>query len=306
MLLKPVAGFRGGIQVGLVREGFFLMASVDWSRLQQGLRKGERTPPAEHRLSDLTADLTRMLGDPDPHVRDGLAYPFLATWTEHGVYDDLLAGLGDGMCAGLEVGIGERDTDTVFRRSFSALVLAECIDRDTRVRRQPPSRIMQWGDRLMAWYVRERDLRGFVPGKGWAHAAANGADALGALARSPYFGATELTVVLDVIADRVLDHATPLLVHGEPDRIAHAVMEVLRRDRVPLNVVEPWVRRLEAGARERVLTGADPYLVNGNAQAVLRALYLQLTISPRHPAIRPDLLLALVASLRRVHPAFLG
>ncbi|WP_225869009.1 MULTISPECIES: DUF2785 domain-containing protein [unclassified Nocardioides] len=279
---------------------------MDWSRLQFGLRNGERTPPAEHRLSDLTADLTRMLGDPDPEVRDGLAYPFLATWIEHGVYDDLLAGLGDGMCAGLDVGIGEQDTDTVFRRSFSALVLAECIDRDTRVRRQPPSRLLQWGDRLMAWYVRERDLRGFVASKGWAHAAANGADALGALARSPYFGATELTVVLDVIADRVLDPATPVLLHGEPDRIAHAVMEVLRRDRVPLSVVEPWVRRLENGARVRTPAGVDPYATTGNAQAVLRALYLQLTISPRHPAIRPDLLLTLVASLRRVHPAFLA
>lgn len=282
------------------------MASVDWSRLQQGLRKGDRTPPPEHRLSDLTADLTRMLGDPDPYVRDGIAYPFLATWTEHGVYDDLLAGLGDGMCAGLEVGIGEQGTDTVFRRSFSALVLAECIDRDTRVRRQPPTRIMQWGDRLAAWYVRERDLRGFVPGKGWAHAAANGADALGALARSPYFGATELTVLLDVVADRVLDPETPALLHGEPDRIAHAVMEILRRDRVPLSVVEPWVRRLESGARARATAGSDPYAATGNAQAVLRALYLQLTISPRHPAIRPDLLLSLVASLRRVHPAFLA
>lgn len=282
------------------------MASVDWSRLQQGLRKGDRTPPPEHRLSDLTADLTRMLGDPDPYVRDGIAYPFLATWTEHGVYDDLLAGLGDGMCAGLEVGIGEQGTDTVFRRSFSALVLAECIDRDTRVRRQPPTRIMQWGDRLAAWYVRERDLRGFVPGKGWAHAAANGADALGALARSPYFGATELTVLLDVVADRVLDPETPALLHGEPDRIAHAVMEILRRDRVPLSVVEPWVRRLESGARARAAAGGDPYAATGNAQAVLRALYLQLTISPRHPAIRPDLLLSLVASLRRVHPAFLA
>lgn len=282
------------------------MASVDWARLQQGLRNGDRTPPAEHRLSDLTADLTRMLGDPDPYVRDGIAYPFLATWTEHGVYDDLLAGLGDGMCAGLEVGIGEQGTDTVFRRSFSALVLAECIDRDTRVRRQPPTRIMQWGDRLAAWYVRERDLRGFVPGKGWAHAAANGADALGALARSPYFGATELTVLLDVVADRVLDPATPALQHGEPDRIAHAVLEILRRDRVPLSVVEPWVRRLESGARARAGVDDDPYAATGNAQAVLRALYLQLTISPRHPAIRSDLLLSLVASLRRVHPAFLA
>lgn len=279
--------------------------AVDWVRLQQRLREGEYAPPQEHRLSDLTAQLTRMLGDPDPEIRDGLAYPLLATWIEHGAYDDLLAGLGDGMCAGLSAGVGESGTDSVFRRSFSALVLAECIDRDTLIRRQPPSRILEWGDRLAAWFVRERDLRGFVDGRGWAHAAAHGADALGALARSPYFGATELTVLLDVIADRVLDPATPLLVHGEPDRIAHAVMEILRRDRVPLTIVEPWVNRIEAGARARTRGGADPFLRTGNAQAVLRALYLQLAVSPDHPAVRSDLLLVLVATLRRIHPALL-
>ena len=281
------------------------MASVDWSRLRDGLRNGDYDPPVEHPLPDLTAELTRMLGDPDPEVRDRVAYPFLAVWIEHGVYDDLLAGLGDGMCTGLEVGLGERGTDTVFRRSFSALVLAECIDRDTRVRRQPPSRILSWGDRIAAWYVRERDLRGFVPGKGWAHAAANGADALGALARSAHFGTTELTVLLDVIADRVLIPDTPLLTHGEPDRIAHAVMEILRRDRVPLTILEPWVARLEHGAHGQLSTRVDPFARVGNAQQLLRALYLQLAVSPGHPAVRSDLLLVVVDALRRVHPEFL-
>ncbi len=76
------------------------MVSVDWARLQQALRDGERRPPAGHPIGDLTAQLTQMLGDPDPQVRDGMAYSFLATWIEHGAYDDLLAGLGDGMCAG--------------------------------------------------------------------------------------------------------------------------------------------------------------------------------------------------------------
>ena len=52
--------------------------------------------------------------------------------------------------------------------------------------------------------MRERDLRGFVAGKGWAHAVAHGADALGALARSRQSGRLELTVLLDVVADRLL------------------------------------------------------------------------------------------------------
>ena len=86
--------------------------------------------PEDRPLGDLTAELTTMLGDTDPEARDGTAYPTLATWVRRGVYDDLLAGLGDGMAAGLGVGLGERETDSVFRRSFSALVLGECIARD--------------------------------------------------------------------------------------------------------------------------------------------------------------------------------
>jgi hypothetical protein len=281
------------------------MATVDWELLHRRLRNGDYQPPADQPLVDLTAQLTRMLGDPDPHLRDGIAYPFLATWTERGVYDDLLTGLGDGMCAGLTAGLGESGTDSVFRRSFSVLVLSECIDRDTVVRRLPSAKVMEWGDRLAAWYVRERDLRGFVPGKGWAHAAAHGADAVASLARSPYLGKAELTVLLDVLADRVLDPTTPILVNGEPDRIARAVLEVLRRDVVPLSVVEPWVARIEGGARARGEAGTDPYLVTGNAQAMLRALHLQLVLAPRHPAIRSDLLLVLVDALKRVHRIFL-
>ena len=64
--------------------------------------------PADRPLDDLTAELTTMLGSPDPALRDGTAYPALMTWIERGVYDDLLAGLGDGMATGLLVGIGER------------------------------------------------------------------------------------------------------------------------------------------------------------------------------------------------------
>jgi hypothetical protein len=49
----------------------------------------------------------------------------------------------------------------------------------------------------------------------------------------------------------------------------------------------------------------DPYLISGNAEAFLRALYLQLSLAPAPPAIRPDLLLVLVDALRATNPQFL-
>ncbi len=114
------------------------MESAFWD----GVVAGGHQVPTDRPLADLTAELTTMLGDPDPRRRDGIAYPTLATWVSEGVYDDLLQGLGDGMAAGLTVGLGEDGTDTVFRRSFSAMVLAECIDRASGQRLLPTDSLL--------------------------------------------------------------------------------------------------------------------------------------------------------------------
>jgi hypothetical protein len=278
-----------------------IMTRAYWSQV----RASGLEVPDDRPLAELTTELTTMLGSPDPHMRDGLAYPTLATWIDRGVYDDLLAGLGDGMAAGLTVGLGERDTDSVFRRSFSVLLLAECIDRTNREGLLPGAKLLEWGDRLASWYLREQDLRGFVPGKGWAHTVAHGADALGILARSAHIGTNELTVLLDVIGDRVLSTGDAPFLHGEPDRMALATMTVLRRNVVPLSVVEPWIARIAAGAERPMGNEVDPFASTANAEAFLRALHLQLALAPGGQEIRSDLLLVLVAALRQTNPTYL-
>jgi hypothetical protein len=275
------------------------MESAFWDRV---VAEGHKVP-ADRPLADLTAELTTMLGSADPYLRDEIAYPTLATWVSEGVYDDLLEGLGDGMTSGLAVGIGEAGTDTVFRRSFSALVLAECIERATTVDTAVSGEtVLRWGDRVASWLIRENDLRGFVPGKGWAHALAHGADALGVLAQAPVIGRLELTVLLDVLADRLLAPTMERLVHGEDDRLAMATMQILRRDLVGLEVLEPWVARLAERSRPVADNGDDPYLVTGNVQSYLRSLHLQVALSARPPACRADLLLVLIEQLKKANP----
>ncbi|RYP82267.1 DUF2785 domain-containing protein [Nocardioides guangzhouensis] len=275
------------------------MASGFWDRV---VTHGHQVPQ-DRPLDDLTAELTTMLGSPDAHLRDRVGYSTLATWIHRGVYDELLTGLGDGMAAGLENGLGDNGSDTVFRRSFSALLLGECVARDNEERLLPDNRILRWGDRIAAWYVREQDLRGYVPGKGWAHAAAHGADAIAALAQSAAMGAPELTVLLDVMADRLLLPTDEKFVTGEPDRMAAAVLAVLRRNLVPLSVLEPWIGRLANGARPG--RGDNPWADTFNVQEFLRALHLHLALGGQRPAVRSDLLLALVDALRSTNPHYL-
>lgn len=262
--------------------------------------------PLDRPLAELTSELTSMLGDTDPRVRDGLAYPTLAAWISEGVYDDLLHGLGDGMAAGLDVGLGSDGSDTVFRRSCSARILGECIARDNQKQMLAPDTLMTWGDRAASWWVRERDLRGFVPGQGWALAAARGADVIGTLARSPSMGRLELTVLLDVVADRLLTPTGYLWCHGEDDRIAAATMQVLRREVVGLDVLEPWLARIATKATPNGQKNSDVYLVTGNVQSFLRALYVQLALVPKPPSTRADLLLAIIDHLKRSNPQVLA
>jgi hypothetical protein len=172
--------------------------------------------------------------------------------------------------------------------------------------------VLRWGDRIAGWLIRERDLRGFVPGKGWAHAVAHGADALGTLGDHHAMGRLELTVLLDVVADRLLLPTTYRFVHGEDDRLATATLRILRRDLLPVEVLEPWVARLaEAAAADPDHdsdheSGRDPFLRTGNVRAYLRALHLQLALAPRPPAVRADLLLVLIDRLKQAHREFLA
>lgn len=257
---------------------------------------GRRVPP-EHALTDLTIELTRMLGDPDLHVRADLAAGTLIDWIDRGVYDDLLTAVGDGMTAGLTNGLGEVETDTVLRRSYSALVLAHCIGRDNSQRLVPEGTIHRWGDALMSWLVRERDTRGFVPGRGWARACHHGGTALAALARSQSMGMLELTVLLDVIADRVTQETPYRFLHGEEDALAAATLAVLRRELVEMKVLDPWVARITEAARPHDEPG-DPFERTGNPRAFLRALYIATSLDSPGPAVRSDLLLTLIGSLR--------
>lgn len=287
--------------------------STDWRQVAAD----DHRVPDDRPLADLTAELTTLLGSRDARLRDEIAYGTLATWIDRGVYDDLLSGLGDGMVAGLAVGLGDRESDTVFRRSFSVLVLAGCLDRAQWLG-LPAATVHRWGDAALSWWLRERDQRGYVPGAGWAHAIAHGADAVGVLAKSTHLAAPELTALLDVIADRI-ETLDRVLVHGEPDRMALAALAIVRRDLVPLSVLEPWVARIrglaagqagtpdeaQGGVQDRVQDGAqdgahdgDPYVKSGNAEAFLRAMHVQLIVTDQPPAVRSDLQLVLVEALR--------
>lgn len=275
--------------------------------------RGDFAVPTGQALGDLTVDLVHLLGSPDPYDRDKLALPTLATWVRRGVFDDLLPGLGDGMCDQLQVGLGERNTDTLFGRTFAVLVVAAVVERDNEARLLHPDAVRRWTDRVLAWWVSERDLRGHVPGKGWGNAVGHAADFIVAVARSRHLRGEELSVLLDATGER-LASTTRHLVNGEEDRLAYAAMTVLHREQVPGDLVADWLAQLtKLGDRGHT----DP--ARANTVRFLRAMFVQLAVGvrampwhadPQHYAARPrsrDVLLGeVLGALRAFDPGYLA
>lgn len=270
--------------------------------------------PSERPLNELTAELVTMLGSCDAVERNEISYSVLANWVSTGVYDDLLVTLGDSLAVGMHVGLGEPEGDAVFRRSYSALLLGDCIARDNQASVVPVDAVLTWADRALSWFVRERDHRGWVEGKGWAHAIAHGADLIGVLAQSRHLSAEHLGILLDVIAERLLLPTPRIWIDGEDDRLAAAVLTILQRNRVPQEHLDAWVTTLGAALTRPYPhdTGIGPSPEARNTSAFVRALYAHLAIGvhpsnttlsfTEPPACRADLMLDLLQIIPHITP----
>jgi hypothetical protein len=87
---------------------------------------------------------------------------------------------------------------------------------------------------------REKDYRGFVQGKGWAHAAAHIFDALDECVRSRYIGLEECKLVWSGLYT-LLENAPEVFNSEEDERIATAVAAMVELGKVPLSVICEWL-----------------------------------------------------------------
>jgi hypothetical protein len=173
----------------------------------------------------LAMDLVDCLGDPDPALRDGIAYEALAQWMRSGAFD--AAGLRR-LQAKLLPMLVQADP-AGFRRPFAALVLSEVARSD---RMQPWMTDTERGAMVGAatgYVAAIDDYRGFDPEEGWRHGVAHGADWLMQLALNPTLDWAQLDRILAALAVQVAPTAGPAYVFGEPERLARPLLFVMRR-----------------------------------------------------------------------------
>ncbi|MCQ4087077.1 DUF2785 domain-containing protein [Saccharibacillus sp. JS10] len=252
------------------------------SRLEYYIQ-ADFVPPPE-KLESLMKDMLIHIGDPDPVLRDEQIYRLFSTWIPSGVLPIAqLRHLLEVVLSDEYIGyrLGEQGTDSVFRRSFSMLLIPLILSVDHQTSFLSQTEWNRIFEKVVFILKNERDLRGYVAeaDKGWAHATAHTADALEDLARSKYAQNEERIRILEAIRIRLLT-ADMVFTHDEDDRLAAAAETTLICGTLPQADLQHWIDRLG----EAPITKQPPFAGEArvNARLFIQRLCERLAPNPAH------------------------
>ena len=209
------------------------------------LAKNDYKIPEEHTLEELTEALFGYLGSTDPELRDDIGYIVYANFLKREVYSpEAIQAHVNTLLANLENGIGETETDSVFLRTFSVLFLAEIIYNDNKKSLLDKAQIGTVLSKALTYLTAEKDPRGFIPVKGWAHALAHTADLLQELGKNKSLDKSDLETILQGIASKLVQSTNWIYIHGEDDRLANTVIAILQREMISADFLENWLKSL--------------------------------------------------------------
>lgn len=211
----------------------------------QAIKSSNFAVPSGRSADELATVLIGCLASPDPELRDGLAYETLTAWFRGGRLSvPAMKTIARTLVQNLKSGTGEVGTDTVFLRSFSALILSEAIRQDSRASYLDAPEFAEVLGAGIAYLPAERDWRGFDNKLGYIHAVAHGSDLLWRLASSSKTTVADLQRILDAVASKVAPPGEHFYVYGESERLARVLIFALNRGLLDTAWVKSWIKKI--------------------------------------------------------------
>ena len=201
--------------------------------------------PSHESVGALALEIADLAASTDPSLRDGCGYETLAAWIyrDNLLTSEQLEALRAKLLPAMLAHIGESNNDTVFGRSFSALFMSILAAQDLRKPFLSTAAFKETLDTALLCYAEERDLRGYAPVKGWAHATAHVADLLKFLARSPHLSVEDQKQIVSGVSQRCRT-AHLVFTWGEDARMAAALLSVVDRKDFDASPFETWFQAL--------------------------------------------------------------
>lgn len=226
----------------------------------------------------LALGLLGCLSDPDPDLRDGIAFNGLATWMgTNALTDETLVEIYTRLLALMK---GEPVDAQGFAQPFAALVLSEMVRSDKErgflSQAQLDALVVAASDYMESI----KDYRGFDPRQGWRHGVAHSADLLSRLADHPRVNQKGLQRIVAAVGTQVIPGNSHFYIFGEPLRLARPLILAAQRGVMPM---EEWRTWLAAYAKQpgggSLYASTSGLSRRHNLQELLLALYINVNES---------------------------
>ena len=114
----------------------------------------------------------------------------------------------------------------VFYKAFTTLLIALILHRDNKDDFLTKGMVYKVKEKLILYINLERDLRGYVPEKGWAHSVAYVADTFDELVKILKVDQESYLEILNVLWSKVFNSES-VYVHDEDERLLIPIIEML-------------------------------------------------------------------------------
>ncbi|WP_020060398.1 DUF2785 domain-containing protein [Bacillus sp. 123MFChir2] len=213
------------------------------------------------------------IGSTDADLRDELIYSTLERWITGEVFRQkelrglLLQALSPDY---LFYKIGEKGTDSVFKRAFSILIPPLILSVHEKEPFLSEEQLYSVAEQVLEYVHLEQDVRGYVAGKGWAHSTAHAADALDALTRT-IRNREFLHAILAVIRHKVCLNDY-IYINFEDERLVTVVMSLQNQN---LLTQEEWNNWLHSFTNIEDASPSQNDILVQNIRTFLRSLYFR-------------------------------
>jgi len=230
-------------------------------------------------LDRLILAMLEHIGDTDAGLRDNLIYTSFCKLAEKEAFSVeqlrtiLNTSLDDNH---LFYNIGETDTDSIFTRAFSMLMIPAVFRFNRDVKNfLTKVEVLHVKDKVLYYVKKERDFRGIVEGKGWAHAVAHAADALKFLVGNEFLIKDDLIEILDAL-EPMIKNQDALYNYREDERMLATFIDIIDRELFTGKELISWLNKFKVSEYDKGLKLPNQmYLVN-NKKQFLQSSYFYL------------------------------
>lgn len=236
----------------------------------KGLSQQEKENLFESMLEDI--------GTTDGHLRDNIYLMRLVEMLESEPFtNEKLIAYTEICLEQIKYGLGEMNSDSVFKRSFSALVLHFLVAINPQrnfLSNDLKQRIIHESIYL---FKNELDIRGYVEGKGWAHSIAHYSDLIAGIVTSDFYDIKYNEEILEVLNINLqkLNADKGCYIDDEEERMLFIVFALLDHQRISEEAFINWLTNSNQRMLNQTTKNLEGFRIRTNYKHFYQSMYFR-------------------------------